>query len=753
MSIRFDRTTNTFTLTTRSTAYQMQINELGYLLHLYYGRRTAGDCLDYQYLPTDCGFSPNPYPLRNRRTFSLDLMPQEYSGSNTGDFRLSCVEAVAENGAFGAELFYVSHMIAPGKYKVEGMPSAFGREDEAETLTITLADPASGLTVELYYGVFAEKDMITRCARLVNRGTRPLRLEKAASACLDIPFGRWELLHFHGRHTMERQMERTPLSSSIQTVASRRGASSHHHNPFVILCEPCANEDYGACYGLMLVYSGNHRTDIEVDQMGATRVVMGIHDEQFSWWLPPGEAFFTPEVLLTFTGQGLSHLSHTYHDFLRYNIIRSRFNLTRRPVLINNWEATYFGFNAERILEIARQAAELGVELLVLDDGWFGKRDDDNSGLGDWYVNENKLPGGFDPLIREINRLGMQFGLWVEPEMVSEDSDLYRVHPDWALTLPGRKPTMSRNQLVLDLSRRDVVEYLYEQLSNLLSAHHIEYIKWDMNRHLTDVYSRALPPERQGEVFHRYVLGLYDLLERLTAAFPDVLFEGCSGGGGRFDAAMLAYSPQIWCSDDTDAIERLAIQYGTSFGYPVSSVGAHVSICPNHQTGRVTPLGTRALVAMSGTFGYELDPGQLTEAEKEEVREQIKRFHAYYELIQNGRYYRLTAPWEGQDYAAWEFAAQNGGEALLNLVVTHPRANPSPIHVHLKGLEPDAMYQAAAIHYGGRRTPEDILCQEKSEAGTRAFSGSSLMYAGYTLPPMFGDFPSIQIHFVKVIKP
>ena len=742
MSILYDAQTAAFTLHTQNTTYQMQIARTGHLLHLYYGRRTGGDCLDYQYVPMDAGFSPNAYELRYQRTASVDLQPQEYSSENTGDFRLSALEVTLENGAFGTDLRYKSHTVLPGKYRVEGMPAAFAANGEAETLIITLEDAASHLQVDLLYGVYESKDIITRAARLRNAGAGTLTLQKAASMVLDLPFGHWDLLHFHGRHCMERMPQRMPLMRGIQTVASRRGASSHHHNPFVILCDHRCDENHGDCIGLMLVYSGNHRTDVEVDQMSSTRVVMGIHDEQFNWTLAPGEVFHTPEVLLTFSHRGLTALSHTYHRFLRQNIIRSRWNTRQRPVLINNWEATYFNFTAEKIVQLAEQAAALGVEMLVLDDGWFGKRNDDNAGLGDWYVNTSKLPGGLDPLIEKINALGMKFGIWVEPEMVSEDSDLYRAHPEWALTVPDRKPVMSRNQLVLDMADPAVIEYLYTQFSALLREHHIEYVKWDMNRNMADVYSHSLPAARQGEVFHRYILGVYSLLERLTGEFPDVLFEGCAGGGGRYDAGMMYYFPQIWCSDDTDAIERMTIQYGTSFGYPISTVGAHVSACPNHQTGRTTPLGTRALVAMAGTFGYELDLSKLSDGEKDQIREQIRRFHRHYDLIQNGDYYRLTDPQEQSYFNAWEFAAPDGSRALLNLVVTHARANPTGVHFRLKGLDPDARYSVGELHCDG--------CELTLEGcKDRLISGSSLMYAGYTLPLMRGDYPCVQMLFVR----
>ena len=433
---------------------------------------------------------------------------------------------------------------------------------------------------------------------------------------------------------------------------------------------------------------------------------------------------------------------------MRHNICRSPFRFTRRPVLINNWEATYFQFTTDTICRIAEKAASLGVEMLVLDDGWFGKRNDDNSGLGDWYVNEKKLPGGLNPLIERINALGMKFGIWVEPEMISEDSDLYRAHHDWALRLPGRDPAMGRNQLVLDLGREEVVDYLTEVLSDLLRNHHIEYVKWDMNRNMSDVYSQALPPERQGEVAHRYMLGVYRLLDRLTTAFPNVLFEGCAGGGGRFDAGMLTYFPQIWCSDDTDAIERLTIQHGTSFGYPVSAMGAHVSACPNHQTGRTTPLWTRAVVAMSGTFGYELDLGKLTDEECEQVKEQIAAFKELYDVLQNGRYYRLSDPARQPRYTAWQTVTEK--EALVNLVITHTEANSRPLHICLRGLEEDALYRVESLRlYGTTSTPESGPAVADGYAGA-VYSGSTLMYAGYTLPQLVGDYPSVQLHLVRV---
>ena len=728
MSILFDKNNQTFTLHTRRSTYQMQLSPLGCLLHLYYGPRAEG-CFDYLIRARDCGFSPNPYELRYDRTWSLDTQMQEYSGSQNGDYRLSALLCETASGLRGADLRYLRHEITAGKYTLQGLPAAFDPDGEAESLSVTLSDAATGTEVELLYSVYESRDVITRAVRVRNGGQETLRLRKVASLCLDLPFGDWDLLHFHGRHCMERQSERRALGVGVQGVGSKRGMSSHQHNPFVILCDHAATEESGECYGVMPVYSGSHKTEAELDQMGAVRLVSGIQDEDFCWTLAPGERFDAPEVLLSFSAEGLGALSRTYHRFIRDALCRSKFSHAPRPVLLNSWEACYFDFDAEKLLALAREAKELGVDMLVLDDGWFGKRDGDLSGLGDWFVNEKKLPGGLAPLIREINALGVRFGIWIEPEMVSEDSDLYRAHPDWALTVPGRGPAMGRDQLVLDMGRPEVVDYLFETLSRLLKEQNIEYVKWDMNRGLADLYSRALPPERQGETAHRCVLGMYDLLRRLTEAFPDVLFEGCAGGGGRFDAGLLAYVPQIWCSDNTDAVERLAIQYGTSFGYPLSAMAAHVSASPNHQTGRSTPLETRAVAAMTGAFGYELDPGKLSAEEKDAIRGQLKRYRRWEALLREGDYYRLTDPRDAKRVAAWQVVSADRGEALVSVVATHPEANPRPLHLRLRGLDPAAEYQ---------------LCGDE-----RIYSGAALLYGGYTLDALFGDYPAAQLHFTR----
>lgn len=742
MSITYAPESKLLTLATANTSYQMQIGPVGHLLHLYYGRRTEG-CFDYLYPPHDCGFSPNPYELRDRRGWSLDTLPQEYSGSNAGDFRLPSLELAAEDGVRGADLRYARHEIRPGKYEIAGLPSAYDRDGEAETLSVTLTDPAAGVEVELLYGVFPAQDVIARAVRIVNTGEKTVRLEKVASACLDIPFGSWDVIHFHGRHTMERQTERKPLMHGVQSIGSRRGASSHQHNPFVVLCEHDATEDVGACCGLMLVYSGSHKTEIEKDQMGALRAVTGIGDDGFSWTLAPGESFYAPEAILTFTHRGLTALSHTYHRFLRRNICRGPWADSPRPVILNSWEAAYFDFDSEKLLSIARSAKALGADMFVLDDGWFGERVDDRRGLGDWFANEQKLPGGLDPLIDSVHAMGLGFGLWIEPEMVSEDSGLYRRHPDWALTVPGRRPVLGREQLVLDLSREEVAAWLYDTVSEALRKHDIQYIKWDMNRHLTDVFSPALPPDRQGEIAHRYMLGLYGVLDRLTREFPQVLIEGCAGGGGRFDAGMLAYCPQIWCSDNTDPISRLAIQYGTSFGYPASAVSAHISASPNHQTGRRTPLGTRAVAAMYGAFGLELDPATLTDEESDEICGHIARYRDYEQLIRTGDYYRLTDP-EHSGFSAWQFVSADRRQTLVSFVFTAAEGNPRPAHIRLKGLSADAVYRIVRSDVWGGLPGEPATERD-------TFAGSALMYGGYILPAPPGDYPGGQIFLEQAI--
>ena len=725
MSIRIDHETGLITLHTLHTSYQMWADGQGVVHHLYYGPAIGGSDLRGLEFYSDCGFSPQPAGMDRQRDYSLDTLCQEYTGSGVGDYRIGCLRLAGPDGGRAADLRFVSAEAVPGKYALPGLPAACAEDGACETLRLKLRDAVHGLTVTLLYGVFAQADVITRAALLENEGSGPIRLDKAASACLDLPFGPWELIHFHGRHCMERQPERVPLSHNIQTLRSARGASSHQHNPFAILAAPHTTEETGECLGAMLVWSGNFKIECEVSQMQSTRLVAGVSDDDFSWTLEPGGQFAAPEVLFCYSDQGLSELSARYHRFLQRHIIRSPWRDKPRPILINNWEATYMDFDAQRIWDIARQARDLGVEMLVLDDGWFGERSDDSSGLGDWQFNEKKLGCTFDQLIGRVREMGLLFGLWIEPEMVCANTALYAAHPDWALSIPGRAPATGRSQLVLDMGRPEVVDYLYSLFHRLLAEHDIAYIKWDMNRNLTDVYSRALPPERQGEAAYRYMLGLYSLLDRLTRDFPQVLFEGCAGGGGRFDAGMLCYCPQIWCSDDTDAIHRIKIQYGTSFGYPPCAMGSHISASPNHQTGRSTLLSTRAVVAMAGTFGYELDLQKLTADEKEMVKAQIVRYKQLQPLLLEGRCERLTDAVTDTCFTAWQFTAPDRSRAAVSVVVVDPQANPWPIHIRLRGLDPQALYHESLTE--------------------RVYTGAALCHAGLTLPIMQGDYPAVQI--------
>lgn len=747
MSIIIDQKKGVFTLHTQHTTYQMKADSQRTLLHTYYGERTDDTDKSYLICPADRGFSGNPYEMGAvDRTYSLDTLPQEYSCFGTGDYRISALRCKNADGSQAVSLRFAGYEVCLGKYSLPGLPAVYAREDEADTLKITLKDEESGLKVILYYGVLEAADLITRAAEIVNEGEREVCLQKAASMNLDWLSGDWQWITFYGRHAMERNLQRSGIVHGVQSVGSVRGSSSHHYNPFVMVCEPDTTEEAGGCYGFSFVYSGEFLMEAEKDQAGQTRLICGIHPDNFEWTLKPGEAFAAPEVMMTYSADGTGSASRTFHRVIRENICRGEWKNRRRPVLINNWEGTYFDFTGDKLVSIAADAAKLGVELFVMDDGWFGKRDDDNSGLGDWYPNEKKLGCTLKELGDRIVALGMHFGIWFEPECISVDSDLYRKHPDWAVQIPGRKPALSRNQLVLDFSREDVQDYILERLCSVLESAPISYVKWDFNRSICDKFSGALPAGRQGEMAHRFVLGLYRVLEELLTRFPHLLIEGCSGGGGRFDAGMLYYTPQIWCSDDTDAIERLSIQYGTSFGYPVSSMGAHVSAVPNHQTGRVTPLTTRGVVAMSGTFGYELDVNRLSEEEKEQIRRQIGVFKEQYELIQYGEYYRLTSPAD-ECCTVWETAAPDASEALVNAVYHHVEANPAPVYVKVKGLDAEADYRLKLVCMDER---QDRMAERFGKE--RVLSGAALMHCGLAVPPAYTEFCPWQIHLERIGK-
>ena len=728
MGIIYCEKDRTFTLQTKNTTYQMQVDRYGFLLHLYYGKKTDG-CMDYLLTYYDRGFSGNPYDAGEDRTYSMDTLPQEFPCYGNGDFRSTAFAVENADGSMSCDLRYKSHKIFDGKYNLEGLPAVYASEEEAQTLEILMEDPVTGVKVVLLYGVLPAQDIITRSVSVKNESSGKIYLNKIESASLDFLYGDYELLTFYGRHAMERNVQRVPVVHGTQKIGSVRGTSSHQYNPMMILAEKETTEDKGNCYAMSFVYSGCFQGEVLKDQLNQTRMMLGLQEEAFRYPLEAGEMFQAPEVILSYSSEGMNRLSQNLHHCIRQHICRGKYKEEIRPILINSWEAAYFDFTGDTIYELAKAAKEVNIDMLVMDDGWFGKRDDDNSGLGDWFVNEKKLGGTLGNLIKRINDLGVKFGIWIEPEMVSEDSDLYRKHPDWALTVPGRNPVRSRNQLVLDFSRKEVVDEIYDQICKVLDQGNIEYVKWDMNRSLMDVYSSVT--RDQGRVLHDYVLGLYDFLERLVQRYPNLLIEGCSGGGGRFDAGMMYYTPQIWCSDNTDAIDRLRIQYGTSFGYPVSVVGSHVSAVPNHQTGRKTPLHTRGVVAMSGTFGYELNLMKLSEEEKQEIREQIAEYKSYAPIIQNGLYYRLSDP-TTEEICAWEFVHTDEKEqskVLLNIVMQVIHGNMTVNYVKLQGLEETAVYR-----------------EEKS--GKR-YTGAALMYGGMPLPIEPGEYQAYQYCFVK----
>ena len=720
MAITFNETTRIFTLTTAHTTYQMQADAQGYLLHLYYGARTAGE-MDYLLNYGDRGFSGNPNSAGNDRTYSLDALPQEYPSLGTGDFRNYALNIENADGSQCCNQVYITHEIAAGKYTLKGLPFVRAEENEAETLKIILEDPVTKVELHLLYGVLEKEDIITRSVIIKNAGKAPVTVKKAQSACLDFLHGDYDLIKFYGRHAMERNMERMPVSHESTRIGSRRGTSSHQYNPGVILAGKNTNEDSGSCYGMLFVYSGNFLVEAEKDQYDQTRIQMGLTDELFAYPLEAGAEFIAPEVILSYTNKGLSRLSQQYHHCIMNHICQGKYVHANRPVLINSWEAAYFDFTGDTIVELAKEAKALGIDMVVMDDGWFGKRNDDNSSLGDWYVNEEKLGGTLTKLIERVNAEGVKFGIWIEPEMVSEDSDLYREHPEWAITIPGRKPVRSRNQLVLDFSRKEVRDEIFKRICAVLDQGNVEYIKWDMNRSLADIYAP--------NVTYDYVLGVYDFLEKLTNRYPDILIEGCSGGGGRFDAGMLYYTPQIWCSDNTDAINRTRIQYGTSFFYPVAAMGSHVSAVPNHQTGRVTSMHTRGVAAMSGTFGYELNPALLNAKEKAEIRAQLAQYREYQELIREGDYYRLSNPFQ-DNFAAWMVVSDDRSKALVSVIRLTAEANPPAAYVTLKGMEEDAFYR------------------EKTTG--KVYPGAALMEAGILLPAAVSEYEAYQIELERV---
>ncbi|CAH1190554.1 Alpha-galactosidase AgaA [Paenibacillus auburnensis] len=729
MGIQYFAEERIFHLQSKATSYVIQLLPTGVPAHVYWGRKIRSTGLSAILQRTErCSFSPSPYP--EDMSISYDTIAQEYPSYGVGDFRHPAYQIQAENGTTASEAIYDTHRIYQGKPKLEGLPATYvQQEDEAETLELELLDPVAGLRIILSYTVFEALNAITRSVKFVNEGGQQLKLLRGLSMSVDFRDADYELLHLSGSWARERYVERRALASGMQGIESRRGASSHAHNPFIALLSKGADEDHGDVYGVSLVYSGSFTAQAEVDPYRTTRLSVGINPFDFSWLLEQGQSFQTPEAVLVFSPDGLGAMSRTYHKLYRTRLSRGSFRDRTRPVLVNNWEATYFDFTADKIEDIARAGSELGMELFVLDDGWFGHRDNDRSSLGDWFVDKKKLPQGLEDLARRVNELDMQFGLWFEPEMISPDSELYRQHPDWCLHVEGRRRTEARMQLVLDFSRADVCQAIGDRVADVLRSAPISYVKWDMNRNMTEIGSALLPQERQRETAHRYMLGLYGVLERITAEFPDVLFESCSGGGGRFDPGMLYYMPQTWTSDNTDAISRLKIQYGTSIVYPLSAMGSHVSAVPNHQVQRSTSLELRGHVAMSGNFGYELDLTKFTEDEKTAVQAQVALYKELRNLVQFGEQYRLLSPFEGNE-TAWLIAAEDKSEAVVMYARTLAEPNDALHYLRLKGLDPEADYEW--VEGGG------------------VFGGDHLMYAGLPLPALHGDFQSVLWRFRRV---
>lgn len=724
MSIVYEPEQMLFHLSTEHTSYLFRVFDNGYLYHQYWGRRirTADLSHLWQVYP---GLAVNYQNAPDNR-YSQDLIPSEYPVFGHGDFRNPAVMVTFPDGNRLLNLQYQSHRIVEGKLELDGLPSLDGA---SQTLELFLADKLSGVQVLLKYAVFEDCDVISRSAEIINNGAETVRIDRALTFSLDLPPARYDVITLCGCHLRERQVERNPLHSGMQSVESRRGVSSPQFNPFLALAAPETTETAGEAYGCTLIYSGNFFAGAEVDNYGFTRLQMGINPFEFSWELPPEERFITPEAVLTYSGQGLNRMSQNLHDAFRRHLGHASYKNKPRPVVVNNWEGTYFDFDEQKILAMIKACDGLGIDTFVLDDGWFGHRDDDTTSLGDWFVNRRKLPNGFAPLIEQCEAQGMSFGIWIEPEMVSEDSELFRAHPDWAIRHPERPCCRGRNQLVLDLSRKEVAEYLRGCISALLQENRISYIKWDMNRHITDAFSAALPAGRQTELAHRYVLNYYWLMDALCKEFPDVIFEGCSSGGGRFDAGVLYYQPQIWTSDNSDAVSRMRIQYGTTYAYPVQSMTAHVSACPNHQVGRNTPLKTRGLIAMSASFGYELNPLTFTAEEREQVARQVRFYkQTVAPLVVEGDFYRLVSPFETDD-CAWMFVSPDQSRAFAVYARQLIRPSVRGVRFKMQGLDPQAIYHI------------DELDED--------FGGDTLMYAGLTVP-VLEDFEAVSYTLTRV---
>lgn len=706
MPITFDEKRKIFKLDTLDSTYAIGIRE-EYLIHLYYGKKIPDDnLLDLPFRGYFATISPKNVHVDDYK-FSLDVQPMEYSCNGSGDYRLAALSIKDSMGRTTTDIRYLDHKIYDGKPKLKGLPATYCNDDsEAQTLELITIDKFTGAKVTLYYTAFANYSVITESVKVENTGKETFEIEKVASCCVNFPSMDYNMINLSGVWSRERRVITRHLAHGIQSVASKRGSSSHNHNPFVALVDDKGGEDFGDAFGFNLVYSGNFSADIETDYLDCTRLVMGINPIDFTWVVEPGDEFQSPEVVMVYSDSGMGKMSRTFHDLYNNNLIRGEWKNKKCPLLINSWEGSGFDFDQETLVRYAKEAKKLGIELLVMDDGWFGHRDSDNSSLGDWFVNESKLKGGLTKLIERVNAEGIQFGIWYEPEMISEDSELYKAHPDWCVHVEGREQSPARQQYVIDMTRQDVRDCIFNQMYDVLSKNNIAYLKWDYNRAITEPASVMLGARHSKEFFHRFILGTYELMDRITSAFPHILFESCAGGGGRFDAGMLYYMPQAWASDNTDPIERLTIQFGTTMCYPASSMGAHVSACDR------TGIETKAAVAMAGTFGYELDPKEMSEEDKEKVKEQVKNYHRYYNVIHFGDLYRIIAPTDDEFKCAWEYVAKDKSEALLTVVIKN-RAPHDFLLIKMKGLDPEKMY--------------------RNETDGEIYSGALLMNAGINL--------------------
>ena len=687
--IKFDQKNKTFRIDTPSSTYCITVAQKGYLSHSYYGPKIGDD--DVSYLTRQFEYFMSKGDVFREKHTLLDFLPQEMPTDGMGDFRESALAISNDKGNNGVELMYKDFKILDEAQTLPGLPSVFG--NKAQTLEIICQDEILQTQVHLFYTVFEGLDAIIRSTRIVNNGTNPIFIKKALSASFDIDSDNYDVMTLHGSWARERHIERHPVHMGKQGVLSMRGETSHQEHPFIALVDHNTDENSGKVYAMNFIYSGNFVADVQKNQFDSIRMVMGINPENFCWKLNAGQIFDTPQAVLVFSDKGLNGMSHTFHDLYRDHLIRSPYKNKMRPILINNWEATYFDFDTEKLLDIAREASKDGIEMLVMDDGWFGCRNSDNCSLGDWFVNEEKIKGGLKYLVEEVNKLGMKFGIWFEPEMISPDSDLYRSHPDWAIQIPGRTPGMSRQQLVLDITRKEVEDYAYECVAKILRSANIEYVKWDMNRQLSDIGSLSLPADQIGEFYHRYVLALYRMQNKLVTEFPNLLLENCSGGGARFDPGMFYFSPQIWCSDDTDAIERLSIQEGTALIYPLSTMGAHVSVCPNHVVGRVTPFKTRGYVALSGTFGYELDITKLPQEERALIPHQVELYKKYSDLVRTGDYWRIASYSQNHEYDCWMSLSKDKKRALVTFVQVFNHPNYKTRFIKIQGLDENKKYK------------------------------------------------------------